>query len=593
MKNFVPVNLEKEERVQKVIKEPSLTLKDEDAVIALYEQLVSDSSLVIDLPLIVHEGFKAFESTIGKVPFKKLKRYFGIECNKSKCLKSNEVAEIIGKMRTVENAQFYICNFKELISIVASRIYGAPEYMSDIVKAKMIMMYFTIFINNSFLQEDMADGTSAVSWAAVKENRFKIIYPERLFYLYENSIEMFEEKSIMYDMIVYELNRLDERLREEVLEFAELKCIIEEDEERFVSVNQSMRDATFGNIRNIKKKIFAVPVIMEPYRFSNKTLLEDLVFDDMYKIYKAITQEPFESKPVETVKRVFLEGEAQNVVQKPIKCRVLYKEEGGIKILAASKDEVDRIVFAFETAAKIGLTMKVLSSPNEKGEYSIVNAKIGIFLGAIKFATSQNYLDNNSSKDKDYEVSNALTIIGEDVGKSHDDDFMAYMREEITAEELKKRLKIDSEFEQNVLGIEKEETMYEAAIRFAKECGYITEDSAPEKDVINQVFKSNEAEIKKFAKGEIDSETLKERIGFDEEFAKCFFDLKQVDMTAIEAKLQTLKKERAGKHAFHKIALLINLYCYLVQEQVKCGPKNKVPKGNKNLKPKNLLAMIA
>ena len=64
-------------------------------------------------------------------------------------------------------------------------------------------------------------------------------------------------------------------------------------------------------------------------------------------------------------------------------------------------------------------------------------------------------------------------------------------------------------------------------------------------------------------------------------------------MTAIENQLQELKRSLAKRGEMKRWALLISLYCYLVENQVPCGPKGKVPKRNKGLKPANLRAQIA
>lgn len=107
------------------------------------------------------------------------------------------------------------------------------------------------------------------------------------------------------------------------------------------------------------------------------------------------------------------------------------------------------------------------------------------------------------------------------------------------------------------------------------------------------ILPGNEEIIKSFAKGEIDESDLKEKIGFEESFAEMYFDISKVDIAAIENQLQSLKRSIASKEEMKRWALLISLYCYLIEEQVPCGPKNKVPKRNKGLKPENLRAQIS
>ena len=79
----------------------------------------------------------------------------------------------------------------------------------------------------------------------------------------------------------------------------------------------------------------------------------------------------------------------------------------------------------------------------------------------------------------------------------------------------------------------------------------------------------------------------------EEEFAEMYFNLKKVEIEKIESFLQDLKRAQTKSDKMRKYATLIKLYCYLVDEKVKCGPKNKVPKGNKGLKTSNLKSLIA
>lgn len=592
MKNVVTTSKQGESR-REIIKDSNISLQDENGIIELYDSLVSAEFLApIDVKK-VYEAFPVFEATIGEEAFKKVKKYFGIGTNKFKNVPRSTEIQIklfLDKLRTIENAQYYIKDFNKLIKNTAAKLYGAPEYMSDIVKAKIVRMYTTIFMNNFFMTEDMDfsdNGKAAVSALQFRCNSLKMASPEELFTLFRCVIDRFSNDSLIYDVIMYEMSCLEKSVRNEILEFAELRLVKQNGKECFISVNKSMQNPTFKNIRNIKKRVFKLPAIMEPYRFAYKTNIEEMTFDGMYQIYKSLINLKFEDAPTIYVKRVFIEG--NSIIEKNIECREIYKSEDGATIVVSSEEEVKRIICSFEIAARNGITMKAMTA-NEKREYSVIDIPIALYLGAIKFAQSQRYLDITSSIERDYEIANALIGIDD----SYEKDFIAYMCDEITAERLKEELNISSKFESDVLGLEKEETLLDASIRFAEECGYLKDISKISEELINEVFiPNNELEIQKFSKGEISKETLKKKIGFSEEFATMFFDLSKVDVVAIETKLQEFKKERAGKNTIQKSALLINLYCYLVQNQVKCGPKNKAPKGNKSLKPKNLLAMIA
>ena len=134
----------------------------------------------------------------------------------------------------------------------------------------------------------------------------------------------------------------------------------------------------------------------------------------------------------------------------------------------------------------------------------------------------------------------------------------------------------------------------EIAIQFAIANGYVESEDEINLEMVNKILISgNEEILKKFAAGKITEETFKKRVGFEEEFAEMYFNLKKVEIDQIENLLQELKKSLAKSDRMKKHALLIRLYCYLVDEKVKCGPKNKVPKGNKGLKTSNLKSLIA
>ena len=134
---------------------------------------------------------------------------------------------------------------------------------------------------------------------------------------------------------------------------------------------------------------------------------------------------------------------------------------------------------------------------------------------------------------------------------------------------------------------------YDVIIKFALANGYLASEDAANRQLIeNVVIWGNEEKIMKFAAGEIDEETFKKRIGFEDEFADMYFDLKEVDVSVIEAKLLDLKKSLAKSGVMQRSALTVRLYCYLVENEVKCGAKNKAAKRNKSLKPANLKSLI-
>ena len=68
-----------------------------------------------------------------------------------------------------------------------------------------------------------------------------------------------------------------------------------------------------------------------------------------------------------------------------------------------------------------------------------------------------------------------------------------------------------------------------------------------------------------------------------------YFSLPAVDSLILENTLLDVKSSRSGDLTKH--ALTVKLYCYLIDNQVKCGKKSRVIKGNKRLKLSNLKAL--
>ena len=78
---------------------------------------------------------------------------------------------------------------------------------------------------------------------------------------------------------------------------------------------------------------------------------------------------------------------------------------------------------------------------------------------------------------------------------------------------------------------------------------------------------------------------------FEAEFAEAYFNTSKINITEIETKLQDIKKY-GKKDKIKKSKLVVLLYCYIVTNEVGCGPKNKAAKRNKGLKPQILMELI-
>lgn len=562
---------------------------DESAIVSFYDMLVpGDKTRPINIQLIVEEGFPAFENTIGAAEFKKIQKYFGIGCKANKnALKNTELTVLIGKLRTIENAQFYLHEYKSLIKDVAARLHDAPESMNTLEKAKFVRMYYTIFVGYYYFAEDFVflcrKGktpeedvyTIDIDFDKALKNNSLPYYPEELFDQYKKLIVACKPDRLVFDRICYELNLVDKKLFKEILHFAELKA---NPDGSFESINIVPLGQTFSSIRTIKNRVHPY---MGVYPIETFACIERMCapnFDDMYLLYKICKIMPLEkcSTVKENVKR--LEGARITTYE-----RTYYKlVEGETEedcFMVAGELEVNRFESMVKYMASKGY--KIMSSDGKLRD-------IGLHLAVMNFCNIMHYLDATSPLARELEVSDKL------ISMDNDGAIFEYLTGKIKEDDLKSRLGIDDAFEKDFFGIEKTVTPEEIVLQFAIDNGYANSSEDVSMELIeNVVLLNTEGYFSKYNSEEIDSETLKKRIGFEEDFAEMYFNLAKVDIAAIEAKLLEIKRSYSKKGGIKKSALLIKLYCYLIENQVPCGPKNKAPKRNKGLKPSILMDLIA
>lgn len=560
-----------------------LTLEEEAGIIRLYNALVPEPvSEEIDVKLIYEEGFPAFEKTIGVEAFSKVKKYFGIGRGmKSRMPKvpDRKIMALIGQLRTMENATKYISGYKELIEKVAEKLVWAPEEMTSLEKAKLIRAYIIIFFEYHFFVEDFSytqygnnQPEKVINKQLFQLNNKKCIYPEELFFLNDMCIRYYQ-KGIIYGTIAEEIKLLDKRLRKEVLEFAELSLL---PDGRFTSTNLPAKSYTFGSVRKLKMQANPVRGYYPVDTFFDKGLIEAWDFGAMYKLYKSVKAHSLNEYP--RVKFPVVECQGACLVEGEIEAFKVSEEE-----MFSSEQECKRFVRYVEYLAEKECTVDVqYVLENEELENRPLN--VASFMGAIKFAELSEYLTEDSVQ-QDFDVANILLARA---GESK--IWSEYQRGEVSFEEVKETLKIDAIFEKEVLHFKKKETPEETARRFAEECGF------PDYDMellTNVLLSGNEVLFEKYSAEEIDIQKLKKQLGYDDDFADMYFQLKAVDISAIEQRLLEIKKSFSGKSAtIQKNRLLVNLYCYLVEGQIPCGIKMKAPRRNKALKPKNLRALI-
>lgn len=555
-----------------------ISKSDKEGLIRLYEALVpGDKTRTVNLNMIMSEALPAFEEVIGETGLKKLKKCFGIGCKANKIgLKPQEIMALLDQVRTIENAQYYIDGYKELLEMAAAKLHDAPEEMTMLERAKFVRMYHMIFVGYFFFAQDFRRTFSfdkkcyylSVDFQAAFKNNSMPCRPEDFFITSKILIENFPDDSLIYDLVCLELSNLDKKLQKEILQFAELRI---DDEGRLVSANIAPKYQTYSSIRAIKHRVHPEMGVYPMEFFAYKNKIQEMPFEEIYQIYKILRVIPIDQFQVTTKKESYMEGSREVLKDRPYYevCKDFY---------VSGQAEIDRIIRTMEYLSAIEFELE--TSDGKK-------CNMGQYMAAFNFMHGMEYIDVTIQPKREFEL--AAILIERDTSGA----IMEFKNGQITAEQLKMRLEIDAKFEKEIFGIERVASPIEIAENFAVDNEYVSEHSKISRELLeNVVLLGNEEEFVKFAKGEIDEETLKRNIGFEESFAEMYFDLTKVDMTAIENQLQELKRSLAKKAEMKRWALLISLYCYLVEEQVPCGPKGKVPKRNKGLKPANLRAQI-
>ena len=598
---------------RKIIHAKELSKVEEKSIIRLYNELVPDDETgSIDVQMIVTEAFPKFEETIGKEAFDKVKRYFGIGC-KSNSKSANEIRSLIAKLRTIENAQYYIVGYKELVKKMAEKLYNAPEGMTELEKAKVMRMFFIVFANNDMFLEDhilLPNGKNEVrfSEAQALANNKLIFRPEELFNIFNMKVKYSD--GYYYDMMIIHFKRmyLDYHKHKlelsELLEFAELKYDAEKC--KFTSVNRCMPAATFAKIRNLKQRIHQVRGAYPMELFCNRKAIKEKVdITDLYVIYKTLVMYPWKKEAKTKMQKYrTLSGS-----------RFLDKQQTYYEVLdnflIADEAESERWIALFKYVAEYELILKTEFNGNAETlpEPKFYNA--GVLAAVLNYAMEIGYINNKTMVIRDFEVANKLLAL-----EGAEEKFLKLKRNELKVEDMRTLLGIDEEFENNVLQLKKfeeaevceeQQTMLEKespeesvvnplvqrVIQFALDNGYVKSEADINVGLIENVFiPNNEENIKKLSNSKINDSEFEKRIGFEDEFAEAYFNTSKIDIKEVEAKLQDIKRY-GKKEQIGKSKLLIALYCYLVKNGIACGPKNKPAKRNKGLKPEILEKLIS
>ena len=200
---------------RRIICKDDISKADKEGIIRLYDALVTgDKTRDVNVTMIMEEAMPVFETILGESSFRKLKKYFGIGCKPSRfSIKEQEINVLLEQLRTVENAQYYIDGYKQLLEMAAAKLHGAPEEMTMIEKAKFVRMYHTIFVGYFFFAQDFRRSFNfqhkcyylSVDFQAAFKNNSMPCRPEDFFITSKILIESFPEDSLMYDLVCMEL----------------------------------------------------------------------------------------------------------------------------------------------------------------------------------------------------------------------------------------------------------------------------------------------------------------------------------------------------------------------------------------------------
>ena len=623
---------------RKIIHSEKLSKVDEERVLKLYDALVSsECAQAVDVDMIVTEAFPKFEETIGEKEFAKVKKYFGIgEKGSCKAKPDIKINILLEQLKTIENAQYYISGYKELVENMASKLLDAPEELSTIEKAKIVRMFYIVLNDREYFVEDYTPRPVATEGnekrsiyqydfdAAIANNK-KPINPEEMFYLYQRWVS--RVGGVFYQGIEFEVEKIDHREVKKVLAFAELSY---SKSSGFKNVNTTVPNATFGSIRTLKKNLnsefYAFPLAL----FHDILWITRMMdFGDLYALNRALENDDWmeKAKVVEQKAKVYSASIFVDTI-------VQFYEVTPNLVVSGDK-EADRIKyfmqFAIEKEFELLVRKILVDENNVKCDEVDDKINVAAFMTAIEIAKKEGFLNYTNGLTQEFEV--AETIMVRDGGI---ETLLLYKRGEISYEEAIGRLGIDENFARDVLelnvtsvvteeesisasevevepaaptteevveefeeALETEDEVFEekseletTVIKFAVENGYAdSEDTVNLELVRNVIIPGNEDAINALAIGEIDEATFEKQIGFEDEFAEAYFNTAKVDIAAVEGKLQDIKKY-GKKDKIKKSKLVVALYCYLVINEVGCGPKNKPAKRNKGLKPQILMQLI-
>lgn len=549
-------------KLQNVIHQEGMSRSNEKALINLYKDLVpGDITGTIDIPKI-GTGFLCFMQSIGEKNFLQVLKHYGYGVRNPK--KCPNIEEYLGGMRTIKNACFYLNGFEELVKKMADLVEGAPEDMDDITKAKVLRMWLNVFSGGHFFKEEFFFNEKMefpVLNGSIFYDLNKIgMNPEQLLLLFqyaesERGKGVITEGKIRYSGIMFQLNRLEKKTRKEVLKVAELT----EEDGKIRSVNECMPNLTFQNVRSLKEKIFEeIPYVSNDV-FVYEKFYKSIPFTDAFCILWATNVRNVTK--AKTTKRTMLVVKNGKILSKNIEYYKPVDEEENF--VFSGQFEAKLYYELFEFMANEGLTLKGRGINVENGVETEHDFSVRAYMSALKYCLERKLINSKAKLEETAMEVERLTMNEELEGMLQD-----YWFGKIPASEVAKvaeKVKIP-------------ECLKEAS-----------------EEVMKFVEETFNKELKDFAEGKTTEEEFKQKVGFKEEFSG-MLNIEEVDGKALEKFLAEFKKIPDRNKSVKKMReakFFVLYYCFLVENEIKCGAKNKTLKKNKAFKPEILKKIVA
>ncbi len=588
----------------KIYKDTTHSEADNQAIIKLWHLLVPESeffippctkrlgfidSYAVNIPMIIEKAIPAFEQTIGTQRTQALLRHCGYGVRFPRTMSPQRLKNEINCLRTIENAQYYLHNFSKLISNLASRLSGAPEAFDTLTKAKYIRAYILFFATNEFFPEELHfyNKTLITDYSLCDTLNKKEIGPEELFLIFSKLEKI---NTIRFSGIEYELNLLDNKLRKKVFDLSELTPVTYPITESVVH--------RYKDFREVKIKINVDHCTTSLTFFSVKEIWDEYTFQQLFGRLLVFMLRPLSVfKPAKrTIKTIKTGGILDTEVD-----YYIYEDEYVGTVTVSGESEIARYMNLFYYMSTNKFQLKGIAYDYDNNKKIENHSFDWQFYHALAhFALQRKYINSKMQIPEAIERINSISLLNNyddnekiAVAKQAITDYWHSEKTQYDAQVLADALNIDKKVEKELFGIEEEKTLEEIVLTFAHNNNIDIINQTETLQLIQEVWITNYSdEIEEFGKTK-NEKVFKKAIGFDKEFSAAYFNLEDIDIAKIQERLSDLKRVRADEKVMHANALLINLYCYLVEENVPCGPKKRVPARVKSLKPANLKALIA